>query len=263
MIHLDYGIPPLHGSKNWTPVGAKHDDHKSVVVSDPFLIFHSLVIQLVNCMRQPERHLHDSSYNHDTLTTLCEGIITNVLKSGSTKNFMVLIGIGSNFILGGGQIWTAYGSSTRKVWNFRRYEIISRAVWNFRHSEIISRAVWDFRHSEIVSRAILQALQQSPVHCYSWGTQLGLEGSTSAGLDECTIFSAKIVYARNTWPCRFSSNWCIAFCANIAYTKPCLSRDIVCSHHMHAHVCTSHARDVICATCMNINNISRQYTRRE
>ena len=39
----------------------------------------------------------------------------------------------------------------------------------------------NFRHTEIISRAILQALQQSPVHCCSWGTkvaaQLSLEGS--------------------------------------------------------------------------------------
>ena len=43
------------------------------------------------------------------------------------------------------------------------------------------RKIWKFRHSELVSRAILQALHQSPVHCYSCGTktvaQLGLERS--------------------------------------------------------------------------------------
>ena len=42
------------------------------------------------------------------------------------------------------------------------------------------RKIQNFRHSETVSRVILQALQQSPVHCCSWGTkvaaQLGLEG---------------------------------------------------------------------------------------
>ena len=44
----------------------------------------------------------------------------------------------------------------------------------------------------------------------------------SAGLDGCTIFSAKTVYARSTWPCRFLSvgiNWCIAFSANTIYTR--------------------------------------------
>ena len=40
----------------------------SVVVPDTFLLFHSLVTQLVNCMRQPERHLHDSSYNPQNIS---------------------------------------------------------------------------------------------------------------------------------------------------------------------------------------------------
>ena len=31
------------------------------------------------------------------------------------------------------------------------------------------RKIQNFRHSETVSRVILQALQQSPVHCCSWG----------------------------------------------------------------------------------------------
>ena len=120
------------------------------------------------------------------------------------------------------------------------------------------RKIWNFRHSEILSRAILQALHQSPVHCCSWGTkgaaQLGLAWRfTSTGLDGCTIFSAKIFYARST-PRRFPSigiNWCIAFCANTAYTrgtfyKPSKDVCLICSHHVHeACTCRNIRRSVL------------------
>ena len=41
----------------------------------------------INCMRQPERQLPNSSYNHNTLNladnpqNICEGVITNALQS--------------------------------------------------------------------------------------------------------------------------------------------------------------------------------------
>ena len=109
------------------------------------------------------------------------------------------------------------------------------------------RKIWNFRHSEILSRAMLQVLHQSPVHCCSWSTkgaaQLGLAWRfTSTRLDRSTIFSTKIFYARST-PKRFPINWCIAFCANTAYTRGTftkLSKEVflICSHHVHeARMC--------------------------
>ena len=85
------------------------------------------------------------------------------------------------------------------------------------------------------------------VHCCSWGTNYQHKSSgttgpwrfTSAGLNRCTIFSAKTVYARSIWPCRFPS--CALLSAptrptlEVLFTKPikdvCLI-GIICSHHV-------------------------------
>ena len=115
------------------------------------------------------------------------------------------------------------------------------------------RKIWNFRHSVIVSRAIRQALQQSPVHCCYWATKVAAklvpEGSPVLDLNECTTFSAKIAYARSTWPCRFSSvgiNRYIGFCTYTAYTRGTfykapsknfcvIDTQVIRSHHVHAH----------------------------
>ena len=42
-----------------------------------------LVSDESNCIRQPNRQLPSSSYNHDIPQNICEGVITNALQSCS------------------------------------------------------------------------------------------------------------------------------------------------------------------------------------
>ena len=75
--------------------------------------------------------------------------------------------------------------------------------------------------------------------------QLGLERSPVLRLDRCTIFSARTVYARSTWPCIGSpvleSTGALLSpptqpILEVVFTKPskdvCLI-DIIYSHHVH------------------------------